>query len=169
MFRQASRQPGFRDDYLHRITKVAARAAVALQGCKRADITLAVIVSSFLTRSRMMPSVAYNISIEMKIVLRKHFEGTPTAANNIWLGLLCQNAARAIFNVTNQLLFGKMHGRRPLLVLMGTNSHSSNWERFVEFVLDYHRQYGVLHIALRITVFERNRSDLQLLCPHPFS
>lgn len=126
MLRRSSHQPDFHGEYLQRITKIAARAAVALQGSSRAKIASAAVLSSFLTRSRMMPSFAYNTSTEMRLILHKHFEGSSTAANNIWLGLLCQHAARATFNLTNQLLYSKMQGRRALLVLMGTSSLSSS-------------------------------------------
>jgi len=110
MFRQFSRQPDFHGEYLQKITKIAARAAVSLQASKRGDIASAAVISSFLTRSRMMPSFAYNTPTEMELVLHKHFGGSSTAPNNIWLGLLCQNAARATFNLTNQLLRGQMRG-----------------------------------------------------------
>ena len=79
VFRQSSRQPGFRDPYLEKITKIAARAAIALQD-DRDDIASAALVSSFNSKSRMIPSFAADIPTEMEMVAYKHFE---TAASKI--------------------------------------------------------------------------------------
>jgi len=165
VFRQSTVQADFHGCHLQNIVKLSARAAIALHG-GRADIASVAVVSSFATKSRMMPPFASDPSTEMEVVMEKHFEGPSTKSSNKKLRNMCHNAARATYNITDQLLYSKMHGRRPLLIFMGTNAFSGNWEQFSEFVLRFHEQYGVLRMAIWITMEEKERSDPSLLCPH---
>lgn len=83
---------------------------------------------------------------------------------------LCYNAARATFTITNQLLHSTVERKRPILVSMGTNGISSNWERTYEFVKRYRKQYGELIMVVRVTAAEMNDPNrtacLRVLCPH---
>lgn len=126
VFRQSVKQDDFYGAYLQKIKKIAAKAAIGLQDSKRAGLASAAVLSSWSSKSRMLPSFASEPPTKMEMVSENHFEGPSTKNHSQSLRNQCHNAARATFNITNQIVYAKMHGSRPLLVLMGTNSLSSN-------------------------------------------
>lgn len=77
--------------------------------------------------------------------------------------------AAATTNITNQILYAKMHGWRPILVSMGFNAFSSNWRRLSNFMRRCAAQYGRLDFAVRIPMHEKRGKRMKamsLICPH---
>jgi hypothetical protein len=107
---------------------------------------------------------------EMRLIRPSDVEELGSITTDRNASSFCRRAARATYNVTNLLLYAKMHGQRPLLVFIGNNAFSENWQRLYNFICSFHQQYGTLHIAVRMTLQAREYLDravsLKLLCPH---
>ena len=98
------------------------------------------VVSPRVAKSRMLPSFVSKPPVEKEIVRHRHSKGTLTDASRKMARVDCHNASRSTYNVTNQLLYSKMHGRCPLLASMGMNGFSYGQVRFNVFVCNFHKQ-----------------------------
>lgn len=126
-----------------------------------------------------MPSFAADPATEIRLVEQNPpVIGTLSHKQVNYLVYSSRIAAQATLNITNQMIYGRMHGLRPLLVSMGANGISSNWPRLTELVIQHHEQYGRLDIVLRLRQSEKSselrKESLDTLCPfskdgHAFS
>jgi hypothetical protein len=168
VFRQSNPVKDFNTSYLQLVTRIAGNAVAGLHD--KANITAASIVASRSTRSRLVPIRATDPPTEMRMIEDGWFDdyGTKRTIGQIPCQLNC--AARATHNITNQILRANMDGRRPLLIFMGTNAFSANWERTMEFICNFHEQYGTLNVALRVPESHKRSEHLQdsldVLCPY---
>lgn len=167
-FRQSGSQLNFFRAYSDKVTRIAKSALPALQTLYPKIKSIA-LIASHQTKSRAMPSFASDPETEMKLV-RQHSLKFGSRSQRYDTNHICLNVARSTFAMTNQLLRSTIEGKRPILVSMGTNSISSNWERTYEFVQRYHTQYAELIIIVRVIAAEMNDLDrtasLRVLCPY---
>lgn len=167
VYRQSYFVDSFFGTYLDKITNITGRATEGLMSLGR-DVESVALVSSMDVTSRYMPSFAADPVRKLHYM---QFESRGTDATNDHLAKDCSTAARATWNMTNQLLYAKVHGRCPVLVSMGVNAISANWRRFVAFVTQYHHEHGHLDIMVRVTMSqyeeeEREREwSVPVICP----
>ncbi|KAG9748151.1 hypothetical protein KCU73_g7166, partial [Aureobasidium melanogenum] len=154
--------------YVDHYTDIATNAASALQSSRRADVASIAVVASGGNRGRYMPSFAADPDTERSMI-HGHIPGGPYAGLALdKLRVLSRRAATATTRITNQIMYAKLHGRRPILVTMGLDGLSKNWSRLLQFVDRYTSQYGKLELAVRMKVSEatseRGESSLEI-CP----
>jgi hypothetical protein len=118
--RQSNYYMDFQTRYLDKITKLLGVVALSLQS--RADIAAVSLVASHDTRSSMIPSSAADPSTEYKILKKGRAGGPVTAACLKHRQPVLVQAERATYSMTNQILYAKMSGRRPIPVSMGTSA-----------------------------------------------
>ncbi|KAH0393876.1 hypothetical protein KCU89_g11957, partial [Aureobasidium melanogenum] len=154
--------------YIDHFTDIATNAASALQSSRRADVASIAILGSYGNKGRFMPSFAADPDTE-QLMIHDDIPGGRYTARGLWtLRKFSLVAAIATTCITNQIMYAKLHGRRPILVTMGLDGLSKNWSRLLQFVDRYTSQYGKLELAVRMKVSEatseRGESSLEI-CP----
>jgi hypothetical protein len=92
----------------------------------RADIAAVSLVVTHDTCPSFMPSTAADPLTEFQMLVNARPGGPITAAGFKHCHGVLNQAARATYRMTNQILHAKMNGRRPILVSIGINALSVN-------------------------------------------
>ena len=117
-----------------------------------------------------LPSFAHEVETELELVENSLVPGSRSASSLAGLMQQASRAAEFTMRIKTQIVDAIMKGRRPVLISMGANALSHNWERFSLFHGLFEDAYGSLDMWLRLSPEEARgqRSEVsRVMCPLP--
>lgn len=159
-----------KSDHLQEHIVLAIKIALVLHSSGRARVRSIAVICNRRCRGCFMPSFAEGPDLEARLVKGYIPAGSRTHTQLKQLFTWGPTAFYATRRIKDQILYAKIHGRRPVLVSMGFNAISHSWERLSAFAEMYEAQYGHLDIWMRITGGEAKggrEETSQTICPIP--
>lgn len=136
----------------------------------QASIQSITVICSEHLPGRFLPSFAHDLDVECQLVSRC-LAGDQRSASTLEKTMLwADSALKTTFRIKSQIICSIMQGLCPVLVPMGVNAMSQDWERLCLYMYKFNIEYGPLDVWLPISQKEAEdigKDTSMVLCPAP--